>query len=135
MAVSPKKTFINLPVKDLEKSMAFFERLGFSFNPDFTNGDAACMVINEHTYAMLLTEGHFQNFTSKSIADSSKNTEVIVALTLDSKEHVDEVFNKAQEAGATPASEPMEYEFMYQRSFEDPDSHIWELFYMDENAR
>jgi predicted lactoylglutathione lyase len=126
--------FVNLPVKNLQSSMKFFTELGFQFNPQFTNEMAACMVINEHIYAMLLTEEHFKTFTTKEIADSAKTTEAIVALSAESREKVDEVVNKALEAGGKPSKEPQDYGFMYSRSFQDPDGHLWEVLYMEESA-
>lgn len=126
-----QKIFVNLPVKDLNKSMEFFSKLGFEFNPQFTTDTAASMVISETIYSMLLVEDHFKKFTKKEIADSSKTTEVLVALAVESKEEVDEMINKVREAGGKPTDEPQDYGFMYQWSFEDIDGHIWELFYMD----
>ena len=128
------KIFVNLPVKDLERSKAFFAKLGYSFNPQFTDDRAACMVISEDIYTMLLSEPFFKTFTRKEIADAAKTTEVLVALSADSKEHVDEMLRKALAAGAKEAREPMEYEFMYGRSFEDLDGHIWEVIWMDPSA-
>ena len=130
----PTKIFVNLPVKDLERSKAFFAKLGYSFNPQFTDERAACMVIGEDIYTMLLSVPFFKTFTRKEIADAAKATEVLVALTADSKEQVDEMLRKALAAGAKEAREPMEYEFMYGRSFEDLDGHIWEVFWMDPSA-
>lgn len=128
------KLFVNLPVKDLDKSKEFFSRLGFEFNPQFTNQDAACMIISEENYAMLLTEEHFGKFTAKNIIDATRNVEVIIALSSESREKVDEMFNKAIEAGGAQAAEPKDYGFMYQQSFQDLDGHLWEVFYMDESA-
>ena len=128
------KIFVNLPVKDLERSKAFFAKLGYSFNPQFTDDRAACMVISEDIYTMLLSEPFFKTFTRKEIADAAKTTEVLVALSADSKGKVDEMLRKALAAGAKEAREPMEHEFMYGRSFEDLDGHIWEVFWMDPSA-
>jgi predicted lactoylglutathione lyase len=130
----PTKIFVNLPVKDLERSKAFFAKLGYSFNPQFTDERAACMVVGEDIYTMLLSEPFFKTFTRKEIADAAKATEVLVALTADSKEQVDEMLRRALAAGAKEAREPMEYEFMYGRSFEDLDGHIWEVFWMNPSA-
>ena len=130
----PTKIFVNLPVKDLERSKAFFAKLGYSFNPQFTDERAACMVISEDIYSMLLSEPFFKTFTRKEIADAAKTTEVLVALSADSKEHVDEMLRKALAAGAKEARDPMEYEFMYGRSFEDLDGHIWEVIWMNPSA-
>lgn len=125
------KIFINLPVKDLNRSMNFFKSLGYTFNPQFTDETAACLVISEDIYAMLLTHEKFKSFTSKEIADSSKTTEVLVALSTDSREKVNELVDKALSAGATKARDPEDYGFMYQRSFNDPDGHTWEILWMD----
>jgi uncharacterized protein len=128
------KIFVNLPVKDLERSKAFFSKLGYAFNPQFTDEKAACMVIGDDIYTMLLTEPFFKSFTKKDIADTSRTTEVLVALSADSKGNVDELLRKALEAGAKEPRPPQEYDFMYGRSFEDLDGHIWEVFWMDPSA-
>lgn len=128
------KIFVNLPVKDLQKSMDFFGKLGYSFNPQFTDEKAACMVISEDIYAMLLTEPFFQSFTPKPVSDAQKSTEVLIALSADSRAAVDELANKALAAGGKAAREPQDMGFMYNRSFNDPDGHIWEVFWMDSNA-
>ncbi len=127
----PTKIFVNLPVKDLDKSMKFFKQLGFTFNPQFTDETAASMVISDDIYAMLLTHAKFKEFTKKEIADANKTTEVMTALALDSKEAVNEMTEKAVKAGGTEPRPPMDYGFMFGRSFEDPDGHIWEPFWMD----
>ncbi|HYO07347.1 MAG TPA: VOC family protein [Tepidisphaeraceae bacterium] len=123
--------FVNLPVKDLKRSMAFFEAVGFRNNPQFTDETAACMVVSEHIYVMILTEAKFQKFTPKQIADASKSSEVLVALTCESRAAVDEMVAKATAAGGASYAEPKDYGFMYQHGFEDPDGHIWELIWMD----
>lgn len=125
------KIFVNVPVKDLEISMAFFTAIGFTINPQFTDETAACVVISEDIYAMILTHAKFKEFTTKEIADAAKTSEVIIALSLDSKEKVNELVNTALRSGATVANEPLDYGFMYTRSFNDPDGHIWEFFWMD----
>lgn len=125
------KIFVNLPVKDLDKSKEFFSKLGFAFNAQFTNKDAACMVISEDNYAMLLVESFFKTFTKKEIVDAKKSTEVLVALSSESKESVDKMLHNALAAGAKEANEPQDHGFMYGRSFEDLDGHIWEIFWMD----
>lgn len=134
MSLQPKMTFINLPVKDLKKSIDFFSQLGFSFNPQFTDDNATCMVINEQTFAMLLTEARFKDFTNKEIIDATKQIEVLVGFSAESREQVDDVMNKAFAAGARPASETQDYGFMYQASFMDLDGHVWEVIYMDPTA-
>ncbi|MGC4096431.1 MAG: hypothetical protein QM706_04885 [Nitrospira sp.] len=126
------KIFINLPVKDLNKSMAFFKAIGFSFNPQFTDTTAACMVMGTDIYAMLLTHDKVKEFSKKQIADAHKTTEVLTALAVESKTKVNELADKAIKAGGTEAYAPKDYGFMFTRSFEDPDGHIWEVFWMDE---
>jgi len=125
------KIFVNLPVKDLKRSMSFFSDLGFTFNKQFTDENAACLVINEDIYAMLLTEKFYQTFIRKAIADSAKVNEVIVALNCESRGEVDALLEKALNSGAKEYREPEVYEWMYGRSFEDLDGHLWELGYMD----
>ncbi len=128
------KIFVNLPVKDLAKSITFFTALGFSFNPQFTDDNAGCMVISDDIYAMLLVEPFFKTFTKKEIADTSTTTEAIVALGLESRQRVDELADKALAAGAQHFNDPNDQGFMYGRSFQDLDGHLWELFYMDPAA-
>jgi predicted lactoylglutathione lyase len=125
------KIFVNLAVKDLDRSKAFFKQLGFTFNPQFTDETAACMVITDDIYAMLLTYPKFKEFTKKDIADAHKTTEVLTCLSFDSKDEVNELVDKAVAAGGTEAREPQDYGFMYGRSFNDPDGHIWEIIWMD----
>jgi uncharacterized protein len=128
------KIFVNLPVKDLNKSKDFFAKLGFTFNPQFTNEKAVCMVISEDIYAMLLLESFFKTFIKKEIANTKTSTEVLLALSQESKKSVDETLRKAIDAGAKEAREPQDLGFMYSRSFEDLDGHIWEIFWMDPKA-
>lgn len=128
-----RNIFVNLPVKDLKKSIAFYGALGFSFNPQFTDDNAACIVISEEIYVMLLTEPFFSTFTSKTLTKSEKEVEVINALSASSREEVDELANKAEAAGAYAYNPPQDHGFMYTRSFQDPDHHLWEVFYMDPN--
>src|ERR1700754_177252 len=127
------KIFINLPVRDLDKSMGFFTGLGFSFNPQFTDEKAGCMVISDNIFAMLLTEAFFQTFTKKTVSDAKTATEVLIALDADSKEEVQQLIAKAESAGATIYSEAQDHGWMYQHSFADLDGHQWELIYMDQN--
>jgi predicted lactoylglutathione lyase len=127
----PTKIFVNLPVKDLSKSMAFFTRLGLSFNQQFTDENAACLVISDDIYAMLLVEPFFQRFTRKGIVDASKGTEAILGLGVDSRERVDELADNALAAGGSPSNDTMDQGFMYARSFQDIDGHLWEVMYMD----
>ncbi len=126
--------FVNLPVKDLGKSIDFFTALGFSFNPQFTDENAGCLVISDVIYAMLLVEPFFKTFTKKDIADATKTTEAIVALGVESRERVDELVDKALAAGGLPSNDTHDHGFMYERSFQDPDGHLWEVFYMDPAA-
>ncbi|MCR8630465.1 VOC family protein [Paenibacillus radicis (ex Xue et al. 2023)] len=134
MGVKADKIFVNLPVKDLNKTVDFFTSIGFEFNPQFTDENATCMVISEHIFVMLLVEPFFKTFTQKDIIDATKSTEAIIALSADSREKVDEIVNKALAAGGTPSKEPMDHGFMYSWSFQDIDGHLWELVYMDESA-
>jgi uncharacterized protein len=128
------KIFVNLPVIDLEKSIGFFTHLGYTFNPQFTDETATCMIMSEDIFAMLITEEKFKTFTPKEICDATKSTEVIVALTCESRGEVDDMVHKAVAAGGTTYNEPQDYGFMYQHGFQDLDGHIWEVFYMDPNA-
>ncbi len=128
-----KQIFINLPVKDLKKTMAFFEKLGFTFNMQFTDDKAACMIIGENIYAMLLLEKFFKTFTNKEIADAKKTTEVLIAIDAESKYAVDEMIRKAVEAGGSTYRNPQDDGWMYGHSFADLDGHQWEVLYMDES--
>jgi uncharacterized protein len=128
------KIFVNLPAKDLNKTIEFFTKLGFKFNPQFTDENATCMIVGEDIFVMLLVEKFFKTFTKKEISDSSKNTEVIVALSVEAREKVDQMINKAIEAGGREYREPQDHGWMYGRSFEDINGHIWEIIYMDESA-
>ena len=128
------KIFVNLPVKDLEKAKSFFTTLGFTFNPQFTNESGACMAVSDDIYVMLLTHDHFKTFTPNSISDAAKSTEVLVCLSRNNREAVDDVIRKAVAGGATTFSEPKDYGFMYAHSFQDLDGHIWEWIYMDPAA-
>jgi hypothetical protein len=127
------KIFINLPVRNLDKSMLFFTDLGFSFNPQFTDEKAGCMVISDSIFAMLLTEAYFQTFTKKTVSDAKTATEVLIALDADSKEEVQQLIAKAESAGAMIYSEAQDHGWMYQHSFADLDGHQWELIYMDQS--
>jgi uncharacterized protein len=129
-----RKIFVNLAVKDLQRTIAFFTALGFEFDPRFTDEQATCMIVSEDAYVMLLVDERFKDFTKKAIADSTTATEVIVALSAESREQVDELADKALRAGGSPANDPMEMGFMYGRSFHDPDGHLWELIWMDPAA-
>lgn len=126
-----KQIFVNLPVKDLEKTKVFFSYLGYSFNPQFTNEQAACMVVSDTIYVMLLTEPFFKGFTKKAIANAHETTEVLVCLSCESREEVDTLVKKALEAGGKAPIAPQDHGFMYAHGFEDLDGHQWELAYMD----
>ena len=128
-----RKVFINLPVKDLTKSMDFFTGLGYSFNAQFTDEKAACMVISDNIFVMLLTEGYFKTFTKKSVSNAKQATEVMIALDADSREDVQRIIAKAKESGAAIYAEPQDHGWMYQHSFADLDGHQWEFVYMDES--
>jgi predicted lactoylglutathione lyase len=134
MGVTSEKIFVNLPVKNLNESVDFFTKIGFKFNAQFTDENATCMIISENIFVMLLVESFFKTFIKKEIADATKSTEVIVALSAASREQVDEIVNKAMAAGGKASIEPMDQGFMYQRSFQDIDGHQWEIIYMDESA-
>ena len=123
--------FVNLPVKDLDKTKTFFSALGYTFNQQFTNENAACMIISENIYAMLLIEPFFKGFIDKDIVDATKSTEVLIALSTDSRAEVDDLVNKAVAAGGTEPRPAMDHGFMYQRSYNDLDGHIWEVFWMN----
>lgn len=126
-----KQIFVNLPVKDLNKSKAFFSALGYTFNPQFTNESGACMIISDNSiYAMLLTEEFFKTFTDKQIAKAHEVTEVLNCLSCESREEVDSLVAKAIAAGGTAPRAPQDHGFMYAHSFEDLDGHTWELVHM-----
>jgi predicted lactoylglutathione lyase len=125
--------FVNLPVKNLDKSKEFFEKLGFSFNPQFTDDKAACLIIGENIFAMLLTEPFFKTFTKKEIADSKKTTEALIAIDAASRQSVDEMVKKAVEAGGSVYRDADDHGWMYGHSFADLDGHQWEILYMDKN--
>ena len=128
------KIFVNLPVKDLEKSVAFFTKLGFTFNPQFTDDKATCMIIGDNIFAMLLVEERFKDFTKKPISDAKKSTEVLLALDAESRKKVDEMVKTAEAAGGSVYTDPQDHGWMYTHSFADLDGHQWELLYMDESA-
>ena len=131
---SQRMIFVNLPVEDLDRSVAFFTELGFAFDQRFTDETATAMVVNDQAVVMLLVKDRFSDFTKKQIVDSRSQTEAIVARSAESREDVDQFADKALAAGGSPANEPMEMDFMYGRSFQDPDGHQWEIFWMDPSA-
>jgi uncharacterized protein len=126
--------FVNLPVKNLDKSIEFFTTLGFAFNPQFTDHTATCMIVADDIFVMLLTEEKFKTFTPKEICDATRSTEVLVCLSVDSREKVDEMVRKAVVAGGSIYNEPQDHGFMYGHGFQDLDGHIWELIYMESSA-
>ena len=126
--------FVNLPVKDLNKTVEFFTKLGFTFNPQFTDENATCMIVGKDVFVMLLVEKFFKTFTKKEISDTTKHTEAIVALSAQSREEVDQMMEKVLGAGGREARDPQDHGWMYGRSFEDINGHLWEIFYMDESA-
>jgi predicted lactoylglutathione lyase len=128
------RIFVNLPVENLDRSIEFFTKLGFSFNPQFTDDTATCMIVDENIFVMLLTHEKFQTFTPKPIGDARKSTEVLVCLTCESREEVDDMVRKAVAASGTTYKEPQDHGFMYGHGFQDLDGHIWELIHMDTGA-
>jgi predicted lactoylglutathione lyase len=127
------KVFINLPVKDLKKSIEFFTKVGYTFNPQFTDETATCMIINETIYSMLLTHEKFQSFMppGMTISDNTNKKEVFICLSFDSRAEVDAVVERAIAAGAKPITPAQDHGFMYERNYEDLDGHVWEHFWMD----
>ncbi|MFI8418018.1 VOC family protein [Serratia sp. NPDC078593] len=126
--------FVNLPVSNLPASMTFFGQLGFTFNQQFTDDSAACMVVSDSIYVMLLTHDKFQMFTPNPISDVNTATEVLLCLSQPSRAAVDELVRKAIAAGGNTYQQPQDYGFMYGHGFQDLDGHIWELMYMDQQA-
>jgi len=129
-----RKIFVNIQVHDLKRAMDFFTHLGFSFNPQFTDDNAACMIISEEAYVMLLSKSFFKKFTKKKICDPATHTEALLAISCESRAAVDEMVKKAIAAGGTHAMDRQDHGFMYGWSFYDPDSHHWEVFWMDPSA-
>ncbi|MBW1603630.1 VOC family protein [Streptomyces sp. JJ66] len=125
---------VNLPVKDLPAAKKFFAELGYAFEAEFTDDNAACLVIEDNIYVMLLTEDFFRSFSKKEIPDTGRTAEAILALGVDSRERVDELVDKALAAGGTATREPMDEGFMYARSFQDLDGHLWEVITLDLEA-
>lgn len=123
--------FVNLPVKDLKRSIDFFTALGFSFNPQFTDDNATCMIVGEDNFVMLLVEPFFQSFTKKPVSDARRQTEVLVAISRDSRAAVEDIVARAVAAGAATPMPPQDHGFMYQHGFEDLDGHQWEFFHME----
>lgn len=125
-----KQLFVNLPVKDLKRSVAFFEALGYKFNAQFTDENATALILGENITAMLLVESFFQTFTPKGVADARKSSEVLIALSHDTREAVDAIVKAAIDAGGRAYNEPKDHGFMYQWGFEDLDGHIWGHIWM-----
>jgi len=128
---SPQMIFVNLPVRDLEASKTFFAALGYTFNPTFTDANAACMIISDSIFVMLLVESFFRGFTPQPICDARQQTEVITCLSATSRTAVDALVDKALKAGASEPMPARDYGFMYQRGFQDLDGHLWEIAHMD----
>ena len=126
--------FVNLPVKDLDKSVEFFTKLGYTFNKQFTSENATSMIISDNIYVMLLVEKFFKSFITTEIADTSKTTEALICLSADSRAAVDEMIEKAVAAGGTTYKEPQDHGFMYGRGYRDLDGHTWEIMWMDPAA-
>ena len=122
--------FVNLPIKDLPRSVAFFEKLGYTFNPQFTDENATCMILGENLFAMLLVESYFRTFIDKDVSDARRATEVLLAVPVASREAVDALLEKALAAGAKEPRPAQDHGFMYQRSYDDLDGHTWEVFHM-----
>ena len=126
----PRQIFVNLPVRDLQRSKDFFASLGFTFDAKFTNENGASMVVADNIYTMLLEKEFFRTFIDRPLADAKKETGVLVCLSCDSRAQVDETVAKATKAGGKPHRKAQDHGFMYQHAFEDPDGHIWELVHM-----
>jgi hypothetical protein len=129
-----KQIYVNLAVDNLERSKAFFGTIGFSFEPQFTNEQAACLILGENIYAMLLVKDLFKSFTRKSLCNPKESTEALVGLSCDSRGELDALVAKALAAGGAVPRAPQDYGFMYGRGLEDPDGHQWELMHMDPQA-
>jgi len=129
-----RKIFVNLAVEDLDRSIKFFTQLGFRFDPRFSDEHGSGMIVSDEAYVMLLDKEFFKSFIKTDLADSKVETEAILALSAESREQVNELVHKAFAAGGRPANDPIEMDFMYGWSFQDPDGHLWELFYMDPSA-
>ena len=131
---TPHKLFVNIPVSDLQRSITFFEALGFSFNAQFTDATATCMLVGEDAYFMLLTRDRFTGFSKRPMSDPRRETNALFALSVNSREEVDAMVRKAVAAGGSHAVDPQDHGFMYGWSFYDLDGHHWEVFWMDPKA-
>jgi predicted lactoylglutathione lyase len=132
--LTSRKLFVNIPVSDLQRSIRFFEALGFAFNTQFTDATATCMLVGTDAYFMLMVKDRFASFSRKPTGDSNTETSALFAITTDSREEVDALYAKAIASGGKPAAEPQDHGFMYVQSFYDLDGHHWELFWMDPAA-
>jgi uncharacterized protein len=131
-----QQIYVNLPVRDLERSMQFFQQIGYGFDPQFTDDNAACLILGQNIYAMLLREAFFSTFTPKPVSDATRQTEVLVCVSCDSRAHVDDLVARARAAGASTPTQPQDHGFMYGHGFHDLDGHVWELIaYAQEPAR
>jgi uncharacterized protein len=133
-AEKPRKLFVNIPVGDVQRSIRFFEALGFSFNPQFTDASGTCMLVGEDAYFMLLTREKFKEFSKRPAGDARKETNALFAISVNSREEVDAMVKKAVAAGGSYAVDPQDHGFMYGWSFYDLDGHHWEVFWMDPSA-
>lgn len=134
MATPHRELFVSLPVRNLKASMAFFGTLGFTFNPQFTDEKAACMVLSDKGYVMLLEDAYFRTFTSREVCDPARASEALVAFSCASRADVDALTDTAMAAGATRAAADQDHGFMYSRAFYDIDGHHWEAIWMDPAA-
>jgi predicted lactoylglutathione lyase len=132
--ITPHKLFVNIPVNDLQRSITFFEALGFAFNTQFTDATATCMLVGEDAYFMLLTTERFAGFSKHPMGDPRKETNALFSLSVNSRAEVDELVHKAVAAGGSHAVDPQDHGFMYGWSFRDPDGYHWEVFWMDPKA-
>lgn len=131
---TPRKLFVNIPVRDLQRSIQFFETLGFAFNTQFTDATATCMLVGDDAYFMLLTTERFRDFSKRPVGDARKETSALFAISVNSREEVDTLVGKAVGAGGARAADPQDHGFMYAWSFYDLDGHHWEVFWMDPSA-
>jgi len=135
MALTSRQIYVNLHVKDVKRSMAFFTGLGFEFDLRFTDENrAACLVVGENIYVMLLQEEYLKTFTKREVVDTDKYAQLTIAIAAESREQVDEIVHKAVSLGGKRYNDPQDHGFMYQWGFQDPDGHIWEIAYMDIGA-
>lgn len=130
----PRKLFVNIPVGDVQRSITFFEALGFSFNPQFTDATATCMLVGEDAYFMLMDRTRFAGFSKRPVAEPSRETSALYAVSVNSREEVDAMVKQAVDAGGSHAADTQDHGFMYAWSFYDIDGHHWEVFWMDESA-